>query len=197
MHYVDIQIECDEFRVNEDVINAFKPDLILFYGWSWRVPDWVIDNYIALCLHPSPLPKYRGGSPIQNQIINGEKESAVSIFRMTHDVDAGLLCAQVSFPLIGNMREILARIRHIGIEETNRIIKEYMSGGIRFWPQKGDATSYQRRKPEESEITKGELATASAEYLYNKIRALQDPYPNAFIECHSGTKLYITEAHLD
>ena len=51
----------------------FQPDLILWYGWSWIVDNIFVDKYTSIMLHPSPLPKYRGGSPIQNQIINGEK----------------------------------------------------------------------------------------------------------------------------
>ena len=44
------------------------PDIVLFYGWSWKVSEKLINKFDCLMLHPSPLPKYRGGSPIQNQI---------------------------------------------------------------------------------------------------------------------------------
>lgn len=196
MNSVEMQIEKEPERVTEDIINNFRPDLILFYGWSWKVPSWVIDNYVSLCLHPSPLPKYRGGSPIQNQILAGELESAVSIFKMTKELDAGPLCAQVKFPLIGSMQEILSRIRNIGVDETQRIINEYMNGGIKYWPQRGKSTVFRRRLPEQSEITMAELKVMSAGYLYNKIRSLQAPYPNAYITCADGKKLYLTEAHL-
>ena len=70
-------------------IDTISPDIIFFYGWSWIVPGNVIDNYICLCLHPSKLPKYRGGSPIQNQVISGEEGSAVSIFKMGKGLDDG------------------------------------------------------------------------------------------------------------
>lgn len=191
----ELQIEKDKDKVDKVYIASLKPDLILFYGWSWIVPDWLTDKYIALCLHPSPLPKYRGGSPIQHQILNGEKESAVSIFRLTKDIDEGPLCSQVKYSLAGNMDNILARIRYIAVGETKRIIEEYMNGGIKFWDQEGTVTICNRREPYQSEITKGELQSMSAEYLYNKIRGLQDPYPNAFITCADGQKLYLTEAH--
>ena len=66
-------------QYSEELIKDFKPDLILFYGWSWLVGEDLITQYKCVMLHPSPLPKYRGGSPIQNQIINGEIASAVSL----------------------------------------------------------------------------------------------------------------------
>ena len=64
-----------------------KNDTIFFLGWSWIVEKDIIDNYNCICLHPSPLPKYRGGSPIQNQIVNKEQVSAVSFFKMNDKLD--------------------------------------------------------------------------------------------------------------
>ena len=66
-----------QFR--EDIIRDFKPDLVLFYGWSWIVSSDLLKEYTCLMLHPSPLPRYRGGSPIQNQIIADETESIPSL----------------------------------------------------------------------------------------------------------------------
>ena len=63
----------------------------MFYGWSWIVSKDLIENFTCLMLHPSPLPLYRGGSPLQNQIIEGKKTSKVSIIIMTEELDAGLL----------------------------------------------------------------------------------------------------------
>ena len=54
---------------SEIQIEQFKPDLVLFYGWSDIIGSRMIESGKCLMLHPSPLPKYRGGSPIQNQII--------------------------------------------------------------------------------------------------------------------------------
>ena len=49
-------------------------------------------------LHPSPLPKFRGGSPIQNQIIRGKKISAVTIFKINKIIDGGDIYFQKNFP---------------------------------------------------------------------------------------------------
>ena len=55
---------------------------------------------------------------------------------------------------------------------------------------------YKRRKPSQSEITLDEIKTKKANYLYNKIRMLQDPYPNAFIKTIDGKKLTIQKASI-
>ena len=192
---VEIKIIRSPENITPGVIEEYQPDLILFYGWSWTVPDDIVNNYLCLCLHPSPLPKYRGGSPIQNQIMNGEVESAVSIFKMTEEIDAGDLCAQVPFSLEGNLWEILNTIRDIGSFETLRIIRELKN--LKYWPQEGEITTFKRRLPDESEITFEELRFATARYLHNKIRGLQSPYPNAYIICSDGKKLYLTEAQCE
>ena len=56
---------------------------------------------------------------------------------------------------------------------------------------------YLRRKPSESEITFKEIKSKSANYLYNKIRMLQDPYPNAYIRTSDGKKLFLIHARLE
>lgn len=59
------------------------------------------------------------------------------------------------------------------------------------------ATVYERRKTFESEITPVELATKSAQYLHNKIRMLQSPYPSAFIVAADGKKIFLHNSSLD
>ena len=181
-------------QYNEDVIRDFDPDLLLFYGWSWIVPDSLIDSYKCLMLHPSPLPRYRGGSPIQNQIILGETESQVTIFIMNNEIDAGDIVAQSDLSLVGTLDDIFCRIEDIGY----RLTLDLLENGL--FPVKQDASqasTYQRRLPKDSEITIEELKTMPAEYLFNKIRMLADPYPNAFITAADGKRLYILASRLD
>ena len=178
---------------NKTQLISFKPDMILFYGWSWIIESDLIENYKCIMLHPSPLPKYRGGSPIQNQIINNEQKSAVTLCIMDSGIDTGPIIAQKEYSLKGNLNQILNRIKKIGFLLTKMIIND----GLNPIPQDDSlSTYYNRRKPEESEISVEEIINESSEYLYNKIRMLQDPYPNAYIRTKDGKKLFITEARV-
>ena len=77
------------------------------------------------------------------------------------------------------------------------LTKEILSKKIIPTPQDNSlATYYKRRTPDQSEITKYEINNSTAEYLYNKIRMLEDPYPNAFIRTSDGKKLIIKTAEL-
>jgi methionyl-tRNA formyltransferase len=176
-------------------IPSINPDLILWYGWSWIIPELLLTKYYSVMLHPSPLPKYRGGSPIQNQIINGEKESAVTLFKMDGGIDTGDIIYQQSFDLDHDLNNIFNYITKIGTSLSSKMIKNFKT--LKLTPQNNnESTYYKRRTPDQSEITFQEILDSPSKDLYNKIRALQDPYPNAFIKCKDGTKLYLTKAHI-
>jgi len=178
-------------QYSEEALRDFRPDLVLFYGWSWFVPEALLQNFKCLMLHPSPLPLYRGGSPIQNQIIAGETESKVSIFVMNGDMDAGDIVAQEGLNLAGSLADIFSRIEDAGVRLTLDILRN----GLKPVPQDhSKATNCKRRKPQDSEITLDELKGCDAEYLYNKIRMLAEPYPNAYIRTVDGKRLLIKVA---
>ena len=184
--------------VNTKVLESLEPDLVLFYGWSWIVPKEVVDSFLCLCLHPSPLPKYRGGSPIQNQIINGEQDSAVTIFRMTEGIDDGGICFQKEISLAGNIEAIYERIFVVGLKGTVEVVEKLKADKLEFSEQdENKATVFERRKPKESEITADEIKNKDAQSIHDKIRMLTEPYPNAYITCGDGSRVYLTESHLE
>ena len=172
-------------------LSLFKTEDVLFFlGWSWIIEDEIVNNYRCICLHPSPLPKYRGGSPIQHQIINGEKNSSITFFEMNKKLDAGKILHQREFSLKGELNDIFKRIISLGTTGILTLLYSRIEG---IEQDESQATYYKRRKPEESEITIDEIKNKSVEYLHNKIRMLNDPYPNAYIKDKDGNKLYITK----
>ena len=79
---IDNCVYVDDKDLLEEMVDEYEPKYIFFIGWSWIIKDDIVNNYKCICLHPSPLPKYRGGSPMQHQIINEEKTSDVNYFEM-------------------------------------------------------------------------------------------------------------------
>ena len=157
-----------EFKDQSKFFN--KNDKIFFIGWSWIVPGNIVNNYNCICLHPSPLPKYRGGSPLQHQIINGESSSAVTLFKMDSGIDTGEILFQKEFSLLGELNDIFNQIIDLGTQGVLCILTN------NFTPTKQDelqSTFFKRRTPDQSEITLKDLKTHSAKNLHNKIRALQ------------------------
>jgi methionyl-tRNA formyltransferase len=65
-----------------DVIESWKPDLIIVIGWYYMIPEKIMNlpNKGVIGIHASLLPKYRGNAPLVWAMINGEKETGVSLF---------------------------------------------------------------------------------------------------------------------
>lgn len=180
-----LEPELFEKKVTE---NQF--DIIFFIGWSTIIPDKIVKNEMCVCMHPSPLPKYRGGSPIQHQILAGETSSAVTLFKMTKDIDAGPILWQKAFSLEGDLDEIFERIIEGTFEGITSLLNSYPA--ISYSDQiSSNATYFARRTPEMSEITLDEIMSMSSKQLLDKVRCLQPPYPTAYIKCGDGSRLYL------
>ena len=190
-HTVIIYRGKEEYSPQE--IEIFSPDLILFYGWSWTIDEEIVESFNCIMLHPSALPKFRGGSPIQNQIIRGVRNSKLTLFLMKREMDSGDILEQGPLDLSGSIPEIFKRIELEGLRLTLKILK---NGLMPVAQDESKATYFKRRTPEESEITIDELLQSDSHYLYNKVRMLGDPYPNAFIRTSDGKKLLIKHVEI-
>ena len=173
------------------LVKEYNPDFVLFYGWSWMIDKDIIGDYKCIMLHPSKLPKYRGGSPIQNQIIRGVNDSAVTLFIMNEEMDSGNIVFQESMSLSGSIDDIFNRIEGLGYKGTMQFLN-HPTDGVKQIEE--DATYFKRRTEQQSEITLKELKEQPAKYIYNKIRMLQDPYPNAYFKSKDGKRIIFKDA---
>ena len=190
---IEFILVSDKESVEQSVLE-YNPKYVFFLGWSWIIPEPIVINNFCICLHPSPLPRYRGGSPIQNQIINNERESAVTLFKMDKGIDTGDVLYQEKISLEGSLKSVFLGITEAGTRGISRII----DGDYILQPQTlEEATTYKRRTPEMSEIKVEDFKNLTSLEIYNKIRCLQDPYPNPYIVCKNGTRLYLKEAYID
>ena len=173
-------------------IKLISPNLILTFGWSEYFSKELRNIAPCLILHPSKLPKYRGGSPIQNQLIDGVRESAVTILYAEDKLDTGNILYQSKISLDGYLNEILDRMIDKGIEGSIKIIKSLKKNALKSRVQNHqEATLYYRRNPSQSQINLKDFKNHEARYFYNLVRGLQEPYPVAYIKCKNNTKLYL------
>ena len=171
-----------------NLLEEHKIEVVFFYGWSWMVREPILSRYTCLCLHPAPLPKYRGGTPIQHQIVAGESMSAVSVFKMTEGIDDGDIYKQIPFSLAGTLEEILSRIIDLGVVITRDFLQDLVNESVVFHPQLDleNNPALKRRSPSDGEIRLDQATLYSYEYIYNLVRGLNDPYPNAYIKLANG-----------
>lgn len=86
----------------EEII-ALNPDLIVTAAFGQFLPERLLNapKLGAINVHASLLPKYRGGAPVHYSIINGDKETGVTIMEMIKKMDAGDILAQEAIPILG------------------------------------------------------------------------------------------------
>lgn len=168
-------------------VNRINPKYIFFPDWSWKVPKEIIANFKCVCFHESDLPKFRGGSPIQNQIIRGINNTKTTAFFMNEGIDEGDIILKKNLSLKGSLEEILKRMQ----KNDHIMIREIIKGKYKIKKQSGKISYYKRRKPEESEL---KSLNYSKKYIYNIIRMLEDPYPNAFLKI-GKRKIIFNKAH--
>ncbi len=109
-------------------------------------------NKEVLIVHPSNLPKDRGFSPVQNQILRKKNKIFVKMIRAAKEVDKGPICIQNTFYLKGH--EIYEEIRDKQSAAMFKIIEKYLNKypNIKFVNQKGKSTFNKRRKFNDNEL---------------------------------------------
>jgi methionyl-tRNA formyltransferase len=163
-----------------DLIRKISPRYLFFLHWSWRVPEEIVRRFECVCFHMTDVPFGRGGSPLQNLIVRGYRETTLTALRMTEEFDAGPVYMKEPLSLEGGAEEIYLRAGGLSAKMIQRMVEEEMTPV----PQKGKAVNFKRRTPPESEIGK----PASLEELYDFIRMLDaDGYPRAFLH-YSGMR---------
>jgi methionyl-tRNA formyltransferase len=176
-----------DLKFNKLVNNT---DLIVFLGWSWIIPKEITNKYICVGIHPSDLPNYRGGSPIQHQIINGVIETKISLMTISEKLDGGDIWLKHDLDLGGdNIEVIFKNLEDSSINLFNNFFDLYPN----INPIKQDLTKgsyFKRRTLEQSSLELDDFKNKSLEEIYNNIRCLTDPYPNAFFEDEYGNRLY-------
>ena len=165
----------DHQKLTYSYVKKLEPEFIFFPDWSWIVPKEILNNFKCVCFHESDLPKFRGGSPLQNQIVRGIEKTITTAFIMDEGIDHGDILLKKDLSLKGSIDDIFARM----IQNDFEMIDLIISGKFRMKKQKGKPSFYKRRKPSQSELKKLDY---SKKYLYNFIRMLGEPYPNANIK---------------
>jgi methionyl-tRNA formyltransferase len=172
-----------------DNLNSVKIDYVVLIGWSHIIKQPMLGMFSFIGIHPSNLPKYAGGSPLQYQILDGITSTQVSLFRITEEIDAGEVLHRSNLSLVGNsMREVLNNLTISSIT----LLSEYFEGKskIEHINQDYKYRVYKRRTPNQSKIDFSLISQKDLVPFYNFIRALTDPYPNAYLEDEKGNKLY-------
>lgn len=126
-------------RKEYEFLNELKPDLIVTCAYGQLVPQEVLNipQYGCINVHGSLLPKYRGASPIQSALINGEKVTGVTIMEMILAMDAGQMFYKKEVVIEDNddYSSLLAKITEAGSLALKEMLPSFLEGKIKGIPQ--------------------------------------------------------------
>lgn len=173
-----------KIRVDYEEIKNLNPDLIITAAYGQLVGMELLDSpkYRSINVHGSLLPKYRGGSPIQTAIKNGEKETGITIQYMEKGMDTGDILAMKAIPIenTDTSETLFAKLSIVGRDLLLETIPNLIDGKIIPIKQnEEDATFAYNIKKEEETLNLNKTAIE----LYNQIRAfIPSPVANLTLD---------------
>lgn len=163
----------------QDVIDL-KPDLIITAAYGQIVPQSVLDAPALGCVnvHASLLPKYRGGAPVHQCIIDGEDKTGVTIMYMVKKMDAGNIISQKETPILEDdtVGVLYDRLSEIGAELLKETLPSILDGTNASIPQDESLVTYAPTLSREDERLDWHL---NAQDIYNKVRGT-NPWPGSY-----------------
>lgn len=182
--------ELKSLNADLQIVVAFRmlPEVV------WNMPPLGSVN-----LHGSLLPQYRGAAPINWAVINGEKETGVTTFKLKHEIDTGDILMQKSFPVGENETagEVHDRMKEIGAKLLVETVKGMAKGYIAQQPQ----TSHLKPQtlhhaPKIFTDTCKIGFSKTVDEVHNLIRGLS-PFPGAYCSLNGKTlKIFRTEKEM-
>jgi len=178
----------DRSELVSDHLTEIDPEWIFFPHWSWIIPQHIYDNYRCVIFHMTDVPYGRGGSPLQNLIVRGHKETMLSAIKCEAELDAGPVYCKVRLSLEGTAETILRRASML----MEAMIEDIVVNRLIPSPQCGEIVKFARRTQEDGNIE----ALENINQVYDYIRMLDaEGYPAAFVET-SHFQFDLTQASL-
>ena len=181
----------------QELIAKLKPDIVVVGGWRQFIKSHILNvpKHGFVGFHPTLLPFGRGPSPIINSILEGVKNSGLTMFFYTEKLDAGDIIEQYPFSI--EDYDYAFDVYRKEIESGKILIVNLLhylrEGNIPSRPQNhGKAYYFRKRSLAENEINLNE--NPSLDDVYRKVRALSKPYKGAWIKLDNNFRLIIWKA---
>lgn len=172
-------------------------ELFLVVAYGKIIPEEILNipSLGSINIHYSLLPKYRGASPVESAILNGDNVTGVSIQKMVYKMDAGPIIAEEKIDILPDEKafELKNRLIKIGGNLLVNILPKIISRSTKETKQnEEDATFCKKIKKEDGLVN---LETDPQNILYNKFRAYS-VWPRTFF-FEKGKRIIITDAVLE
>ncbi len=166
----------------EDAIKAADPDFIVVAAFGQILPKSVLDIAPCINLHASLLPQYRGASPVQQSLLNGDEKTGVTSMLMEEGLDTGPMLEKIEFVIPETMRlhALMEQLTADACQLTLSTLRNYNMIEAQIQDE-AQATLCKKIKKGD-----GEIDFEDASVIYNKYRAFEG-WPGIFTS--NGTKI--------
>ena len=165
----------------EEAIKDVKPDFIVVAAFGQLLPKNILGIAPCINLHASLLPQYRGASPVQQSLLNGDEKTGVTSMLMEEGLDTGPMLEKVEFKIPTSMRlhALMKQLTHDACILTLHTLRNYKSITAEIQDE-SQATLCKKIKKSD-----GAVDFEDATVVYNKYRAFEG-WPGIFAA--NGTK---------
>lgn len=164
----------------DKLLHDIDPEIIIVAAYGKILPPSVINypKYGCINVHGSLLPKYRGAAPIQRALMDGEKETGITIMYMNEGLDTGDMLAKSIVPITDadNFETLFEKMAESGATLLTETLPKIIDGSI--IPEKQDDSLATYASKIEKDDCKVDFSLPARE-LFNKIRGLS-PFPLAY-----------------
>ena len=172
-----------------------NPDMIVTCAYGQIIPKEILDcpKYGCINVHGSLLPKYRGGAPIERAMMNGDKETGITIMYMDVGMDSGDIITEESTPISSDehIDELRARLSILGRDLLIKTLPSIIDGTATRTKQNEDEVTFAKIIKKEDELIDFNEKSIN---IYNKIRALSPvPGPYSLLD---GKRLKIYDSRI-
>lgn len=190
-----IKIKAQELNLKVQEILPKKIELeqlgvqkIVVVAYGLFIPEEIFTTWPCINLHPSLLPKYRGPSPLQSALLNGDKVTGVTTMLIDKEMDAGDILLQQEIPITENMD--IRELHDLCADMGAQLILETLTQDIQKIRRKQDsakAVICKKITDADSKIIPGE----PAEKIHNKVRAV-----TGYLESAGGKRIKILKTRI-
>jgi methionyl-tRNA formyltransferase len=175
-----------------EAIRAAEPEAIAVCGFGQLLREPLLSEFLMLNVHPSLVPRWRGAAPIERALMAGDRETGVTIMRVTAGLDSGPVALAERIPIAeeDDYASLSAKLAELGGDLLVRALDALEAGELEFTEQDDSAATYAGKiSPEERHL---EPALAASE-LERIVRALT-PHIGAYLELEDGDRLGVRAA---
>lgn len=189
--------EIENIRRESELLRVLSPDLVIVCGWRQIIDEALIKIPRGgfLGFHPTLLPLGRGPAPIINSILEGFKESGVSMFYLDKGLDSGDIIGQEKIVIeeSDHAQEVYDKVILAGIKLIKTSLPLLARKKAFRKPQDySKATFFKKLTLKDNQIN---FETETIDRIYRKIKAFSKPYRGAYV-LKDGKKLIIWKAEL-